>query len=228
MRAISKRSEPDSLRRYRATGGTYADFRDTQELRESLVTEQRGLCCYCMCRISADSNVMKIEHWQPQSRFPAQQLVYANLLGACLGGQNQADRHCDTLKGGQDLKFNPANPLPKIESLISYGLDGTISSQDREFDSQLETILGLNIPKLVNSRKGTLDGVLDWWRIERERRQRPVPTEVIERMRDKLLSQTLSNLEPFVQVKVWWLEQRLARSAARPSSRSVTTRRSRP
>ena len=177
MRAIAKGSEPDSLRRYRATGGTYADFRDPekQKLRESLVTEQRGLCCYCMCRISADSNAMKIEHWQSQPRFPAQQLVYANLLAACLGGQGHADRHCDTLKGNRDLMFNPANPLPKIESLIGYGLDGTISSQNTEFSSQLEDILGLNIPKLVNSRKGTLDGVLDWWRIERCRRQGPIP-----------------------------------------------------
>ena len=119
---------------------------------------------------------MKIEHWQSQPRFPAQQLVYANLLAACPGGQGQADRHCDTLKGNRDLMFNPANPLPKIESLIGYGLDGTISSQNTVFSGQLENILGLNIPKLLNSRKGTLDGVLDWWRIERSRRQGPVPT----------------------------------------------------
>lgn len=228
MRAIAKGGEPESLRRYRATGGIYADFRDTQELRVSLVTEQRGLCCYCMCRISADSSAMKIEHWRPQSRFPGQQLVYANLLAACPGGQGQADRHCDTLKDNQDLKFNPANPFPKIDSLIGYGLDGTISSQDTEFSGQLEDILGLNIPKLVNSRKGTLDGLLDWWRIEKNRRQRPVPRDVIERMRDRLLSQTLNNLEPFVQVKVWWLEQRLVRSTARPSSSSATTLRSQP
>jgi uncharacterized protein (TIGR02646 family) len=211
MRTIAKGSEPESLRSHRAAGGTYADFRDTQDLRTSLVAEQRGLCCYCTCRIWADGSAMKIEHWQPQSRYADQQLVYANLLAACLGGQGYADQHCDTRKGNRDLKFNPADPRREIESLISYGLDGTISSRDAEFSGQLDDVLGLNIAKLVNSRKGILNGLADWLRHEKARRQRSVPKVVIKRMRDKLLSQTRDDLEPFVQVKIWWLEQLLDR-----------------
>jgi uncharacterized protein (TIGR02646 family) len=212
MRAITKGGEPDSLRSYRATSGaTWADFRDTLELRASLVAEQRGLCCYCMCRISANANVMKIEHWQSKSRYPSQQLVYANLLAACLGGQGRADKHCDTRKGNRELKFNPADPLCAIESRISYGLDGTIASPDAEFSGQLGDVLGLNIAELINSRKGILAGLAEWLRHEKAKRQGPVPKAMIKRMRDKLLSQTHADLEPFVQVKIWWLEERLAR-----------------
>lgn len=212
MRAIVKGSEPDSLREHRVAGGTYNDFRSRgkQKLREALVTEQRGLCCYCMSRISADSSVMRIEHWQSQSGYPGQQLVYANLLAACLGGQGHA-QHCDTSKAERDLKFNPADPLSMIESLISYGLDGTIWSRDVKFNDQLDTVLGLNIAQLKNSRKAILTAFAEWLRLERDRLHRPVPREVIKRKRDKLLSQTHDSLEPFVQVKIWWLEQRLAR-----------------
>lgn len=156
MRTITKGSEPNSLQRYRIAGGRYPDFRDREELRASLVAEQRGLCCYCMCRISADASAMKIEHWQSQSCYPNQDLVYLNLLAACLGGKGTAAEHCDTRKGPRDLMYNPANPLHKVESLISYGLDGTISSRDAEFSGQLEDVLGLNVAELKNGRKGVL------------------------------------------------------------------------
>jgi hypothetical protein len=171
---------------------------------------------------------MKIEHWEPQSRYPGKQLIYANLLAACPGGQGLADRHCDTRKGNRELKFNPAEPLSRIESLIGYRLDGAIWSQDTEFSSQLDDVLGLNIAKLLNSRKRTLDGILDWVRIEKARRQASVPKDVIKRKREKLLNQTIDNLEPFVQVKIWWLEQRLAGQTARLSSSPATTPRRQP
>ena len=170
---------------------------------------------------------MKIEHWRPKSRFPDQQLVYANLLAACLGGQGPRDLHCDTLKGDRDLKYNPANSLPRIESLISYRSDGTICSQNADFSGQLDEILGLNISELGTSRTLVLDAILTWWKIEKHKRKGSVPREVFERKRDKLLSQTHGNLKPFVQVQVWWLEEQLARRTARPSS-SLATRRSRP
>ena len=60
MRSIAKGSEPESLRSFRAGGGRYGDFPEApkQKLRESLVAEQRGLCCYCMSSISASSSAM--------------------------------------------------------------------------------------------------------------------------------------------------------------------------
>lgn len=213
MRTIAKGNGPESLRRHRAAGGTWADFHDAQELRESLVAEQRGLCCYCMCRITADSSTMKIEHWQPRSNYAHRQLAYDNLLAACPGGGGQGprDQHCDTRKGNRDLKFNPADPSFKIEILIDYRLDGTISSRDAEFNGQLDDILGLNIAKLVNRRKSVLNGIADWLRHEKVRHQGQVSEAVIKRKHNKLLNPTGDTLEPFVQVTIWWLEQHLAR-----------------
>lgn len=90
MRDITKEIEPRSLTEHRA--GEHCDYDNYQgkdELRQALVREQRGLCCYCMGRIRADTASMKIEHWGSQARFPGDQLHYQNLLGACLGGQSQ-------------------------------------------------------------------------------------------------------------------------------------------
>jgi len=52
VRAITKRQEPASLTAYRKTPDSdYGGYPVKDELRRSLVTEQRGLCCYCMSRI---------------------------------------------------------------------------------------------------------------------------------------------------------------------------------
>ena len=79
---------------------------------------------------------MKIEHWQCQARYPAEQLNYRNLLGACLGGDGQPPhlQHCDTRKGDRDLQWNPADPAHHIETRVRYELDGTIRSDDAVFD----------------------------------------------------------------------------------------------
>src|SRR4051812_37117651 len=111
MRAIRKGNEPACLTQHRATrDSNYANFRDNQILRIALVAEQRGLCCYCMSRIVADGQKMRIEHWQSQTGFPAQQLVYANMLGACKGGEGGSvdQYHCDKRKGDRTLMWNPA------------------------------------------------------------------------------------------------------------------------
>lgn len=52
MRNIRKGSEPASLTRHRCnTNSDYDNYPEKDELRESLVKEQRGICCYCMQRI---------------------------------------------------------------------------------------------------------------------------------------------------------------------------------
>lgn len=212
MRVIAKGAEPASLTAHRRTRHCdYDNYADKAALRDALVTEQRGICCYCMGRIRSDR--MKIEHWRCQSRFPGEQLSYRNLLGACLGGAGQppALQHCDTRKGDRDLQWNPANPGHHIETRLRYELDGSIRSDDPEFDAELEGVLNLNLPRLKNNRKGVLDAVLDWWRLEKGRG--PVPRARFERERDRRVAGD-GELEPFCQAAVWWLEQRLARMPA--------------
>ena len=212
MRAISKGSEPESLRKHRnARHSDYGNYAAKDELREALVAEQRGLCCYCMGRIRPQIGSMKIEHWQSQASRK-RQLDYGNLLGACLGGEGQPGylQHCDTRKGDRNLRWNPADPLHYIEERIRYESDGLISADDVDFNQQLNEVLNLNLRLLRNNRKGVLLAVLDWWKNEKHRIRGPVPRKRFLGERDKHVSGT-GELRPYSQVAVWWLDQRLAK-----------------
>jgi uncharacterized protein (TIGR02646 family) len=161
MKAIAKAPEPHALTQYRLTlQAHYYGYAQKDELRLSLATEQRGICCYCMQRIRPGVGGMKIEHWRCQALYPHQQLDYENLLGACMGneGQPKKAQHCDTRKGDATLSRNPANPAHQIESFIQYRGDGRIASHDAPFDCELHDILNLNAPFLINNRKAVLDG----------------------------------------------------------------------
>jgi uncharacterized protein (TIGR02646 family) len=216
MRAITKGPEPPSLTAHRQTPhANYDNYNDKDGLRRALVTEQQGICCYCMARIRNRHDNAKIEHWQCQDRYPGRQLDYLNLLGACKGGEKQPPhfQHCDTRKGSSDLRFNPAESVHRIETRIRYESDGAIRSDDEVFDTQLNSILNLNLQILKNNRKNVLDAILDWWRSEKSRIHGPVPIDRFARERDKFVADN-AELEPFCQVAAWWLGQRLARMAA--------------
>ena len=87
MRNIVKTAEPASLAQHRHTPyADYDNYDDKDTLREHLVSDQRGLCCYCMSRIRPDADHMKIEHWRSQKEYPDKQLDYGNMLASCLGG----------------------------------------------------------------------------------------------------------------------------------------------
>ena len=212
MRAIAKSREPESLTAHRWTPySDYDNYPSKSDLREALVTEQRGLCCYCMGGIRAGRTTMKIEHWKCRSRYPDKQLEYRNLLGACLGGVGKPFRlqHCDTRKRERDLGWNPADSAHHIETRIRYELDGSIHAYDDDFESQLNNVLNLNISVLKNIRKGILDGIINWWEFEKDRIGVPVPRDSIVRKRDEQIAGN-GKLDPHCQVAVWWLEQGLA------------------
>jgi hypothetical protein len=155
---------------------------------------------------------MKIEHWRSQSRSPGEQLNYRNLLGACLGGRGQPwdSQYCDTRKGDRDLRWNPADPAHHIEARVRYEIDGSVKSDDAEFDAQLNVVLNLNLPLLKNNRKGVLTAISEWWKREKEKTHGPVPRARLERERDRYIAGG-GHLAPYCQVAVWWLAQRLMR-----------------
>lgn len=207
---IMKGAEPNSLTQHRAQAHSdYNNYAHKDALRAALVGEQRGLCCYCTGRIRAGSTEMKIEHWQSQVTYPQQQLIYGNLLGACLGGEGKspAEQHCDTRKANQDLNWNPANPAHAIESRLRYLADGTVKSTDDVFNTQLNDILGLNLNYLKNSRKAVLDSVLKWWRSTPNARQK------VQQQIDHRVNNTAEH-QPFSPVAVWFLRQKLGGAAA--------------
>ena len=215
MRAIIKGSEPASLTAHRKKlHSDYDNYAAKNDLRHALVTEQRGLCCYCMGRIRKGPNTMKIEHWKCRAHHPGEQLNYRNLLGACLGGPRQPARlqHCDTRKANRDLKWNPAEPAHRIETRVRYEPDGSIHSDDVGFNQQLNGVLNLNLPVLRNHRKGVYDAVLQWWESRKTQYQGHVPREVLDRERARHNAMA-GNLDPYCQVAVWLLSQKLARMA---------------
>jgi len=207
MRTIQKSSEPTSLTEHRAV--PHADFEnyvDKDILRQSLVAEQRGLCCYCQSRVRACCSDMKIEHWQCQANHPRRQLDYSNLLAACLGGQGRPSnaQHCDTRKGEASLKYCPADPSHQIESRICFLGDGRIRSTDSDFDQELNEVLNLNWSRLVSNRKA----VLDAFKQRLGRGQLNAAREL-----KKWNGSEPGDLPEYAQVVVFWLEKKIARVA---------------
>jgi len=206
MRAIAKGNEPACLTEHRANvPSDYGNYQGKPALRAALVAEQRGLCCYCTCRIYADGQKMKIEHWRGQTNYPDLQLSYDNLLGACRGGEGEplVNQHCDTRKGSRDLMVNPSSLAPEIVNGIRYQANGEIRSSDPQLDDELDDILGLNVAVLRNSRKGVLDVVLEWW-------QNKTPNHVQVQARIDRFDNGIGELEPFTPVAVWFLKRKLA------------------
>lgn len=210
MRNITKGAEPKSLETHRCSAyAHYDNLADKQNLRESLVAEQQGLCCYCMSRISANSGKMKIEHWQSQDNYPERQLEYSNLLGSCLGGEGKPLKlqHCDTRKRSLVLSMNPSDPLHDVERVIRYDSDGTIRSTEPAFENELNKILNLNHAILKNNRKAVLRGLLE---------SLPKDGNWNNSLLEKQLAQWNSNsdalLAPYCQVVIYWLRKRLKRT----------------
>ena len=216
MRAIAKAPEPVSLTTHRQTPHCdYDNYAAKDDLRNALVSEQRGLCCYCMGRIRNEPTTMKIEHWWCRAHHPGGQLNYRNLLGSCQGGEGQPRslQHCDTQKGDTDLAWNPADPAHRIETRIRYELDGSIRADDADFDGQLNDVLNLNLPVLKNNRKGIYDAVLQWWKSQKKWSHGRVPRERLERELARH-DAGVGELAPYGQVAVWLLDQKLAGMAA--------------
>lgn len=206
MRAITKGEEPACLAAHRAQEfSDYANYQGKPALRAALVADQRGLCCYCMARIAADGQQMKIEHWRGQTAYPELQLSYQNLLGACRGNEGEPliNQHCDTRKGGRDLLVNPAAMPEEIVAGIRYLTNGEIRSDHEQLDHEIDEILGLNGAGLKNNRKTAIDVVLQWWQAIR-------PNDDQIQAQIYKIDDGASELTPFSPVAVWFLKRKLA------------------
>jgi uncharacterized protein (TIGR02646 family) len=208
MRTIQKNGEPASLTSHRKQPhASYDNYEDKDTLRQSLVAEQRGLCCYCQSRIRPDAAGMKIEHWQCQAEYPDRRLDYRNLLGACLGGEGRPnhEQHCDTRKGNRDLCFCPADPAHPIEQRIKFLGNGEIASDDDAINTALNDILNLNLAQLVSNRKAVLDAF--------KRRLGRGNLNAARELKKWDGSQP-GDLPEYAQVMVYWLEKKIARNTA--------------
>ncbi len=211
MRNITKGEPPASLVEHRAQEhASYGNYVEKDTLRVCLVREQRGICCYCMGPIAPTEEAMKIEHWRPQRdpNYSHLQLVYSNLLGACLGGDGKqdAERHCDTAKGMLSLSRSPADPAHNVQALVHYDATGKITSPNVAFDDELNSVLNLNAAGLKNSRLGQLRAFQ-----QTLAKRGTLTKQQLIKIYDKWagISQT-GDLQPYCGVIVYWAQKRLA------------------
>lgn len=157
---IKKQPEPACLLRFKRTNKAQPAlvFKDLpsgvkKKIKDTLLTEQGYLCCYCMSRITYDR--MRVEHWHSQKKHATLVLDYSNMLAACTGseGKNvpQNQTHCDVFRKHKDLSHNPSNPTHRVQEKIRYNNDGTIYSDDTSLNNDINHVLNLN-PKHEGAR----------------------------------------------------------------------------
>ncbi len=115
-------------------------------IRKTLISEQHGLCAYCMRRIENNDN-MVIEHYKHINKDNA--LDYQNMLGCCDGGRNKVEDNkgclcCDASKGNQEITISPwdKNLVDRIR-YTKYGMIKVVPD-DKEINRQINEILKLN------------------------------------------------------------------------------------
>ena len=188
-----KQSLIDWINQQRTSGNYHPDYDSLQtrnsnsvsfvpynELRKQLCEEQKGLCCYCMQRITKDNS--NIEHFLPQSIFKENEVDYYNLYLACRHshGRSRERQYCDIAKGDALISkyigyFNPIKG-EKCQDFFQYTDDGyilpnktgfkTITKFYKEYESltaQEKELLGtiavlnLNCKSLVDAREGFIN-----------------------------------------------------------------------
>lgn len=216
MKSIQKRREPRALTAYRAQPDVRYDgdasFTPVKEqTRQQLVTEQGYLCAYCMSRIYPTHDQMKIEHWHCQEQHPNEQLNYNNMLGSCLGNEGQPPKlqTCDTRKGNAALKYNPANPQHHIDSQVKYQR-GKITSDDVEFDIQLNQVLNLNHPRLIQNRNNVTLAISRWFGNKTGSR---TVGQLQKELNEWLLPDSNGALREYCGVAIYLLNKRLNRTS---------------
>lgn len=118
---------------------------------------------------------MKTEYFEPKKGTPTQQalqLEYTNLLACCMGNadNNEKDKHCDSYKLGQTLKYIPNPKLGKrkdFRRLFKYKVIRgdeyvVVSSIDNDvnIDQEIEKILNLNEESLKSKRFHIWEGIM--------------------------------------------------------------------
>lgn len=170
MKHITKQTEPQIFSDWKAQANedwqpSYGSLMNPEKaaVKDSLLSEQGALCCYCERRlIEADSH---IEHFKPQEDFESEALDYENLLCSCQQVIEKGEpRHCGNLKDcwyDADLTISPLDP--GCESRFAYTHDGRIEPAVETDQAAVKTIehTGLSISKLNALREGAIEPFID-------------------------------------------------------------------
>lgn len=207
MKYIKKETEPASLATFRFDiNANDFDNYDKSDLQEALLKEQKYICCYCMQSISKDR--MRIEHWKTQSDFPELQLVYSNLLAACLGneGQPRELEHCDVHRKNTPITINPT--LRNCEILVKFEANGKVYSDDISVNKDLNETLNLNCKPLKINREKVLKDTLS----ELEKKHKGAwSKEVLQRELEKWEAVNDNKYKAYCQIVIYHLKKKLNR-----------------
>jgi uncharacterized protein (TIGR02646 family) len=219
MRLIIKYKEPESLRLYRTTtpNPTYDGFAAKEDIRNFSLKEQGGICAYCMQRISEawdkDLNKFKteIEHYKSPPTYSDIPKQDQDLCPVCNGNQGNPQHllHCDKSKDTiKNKKYLPLTINPLLEysiQKIKYRKDGTIYSDDKVIDRDLEIVLNLNEQTLKNNRKEAIDAAYE--ELDRRHGKPPWKKQIVEKVRKEWDSAVNGNYEPYCQAVIYHLDK---------------------
>ena len=179
MRHIPKptpQEEPESFSRWKRghPNAKYSNFHNVRAksaLKNALIKRQKYICCYCECRVSAETS--HIEHIQPQHGGLSQKtLELSNMAISCIKDPKKFEQqhdssgigvlrdgwlHCGHARGALPVA-SPYNPI--CDKLFLYSFSGEVKvnpalTDVAEIELARKTIenLRLNVPPLVNLRR---------------------------------------------------------------------------
>lgn len=229
MRLISKGAVPRALVEERAARITFAALtaETRREMREALVAEQAGLCCFCMARIRPEADVMRLAHLVPQSTVEGRgrALDWSNLFAACAGGERpgakspRETQRCDVRQADAVLKVNPTNPRdiagivyrhPRpaaTTDAVARHAGYEISSSDPAIAHDLTEHLNLNLTWLCEGRAAALNTLLDGMRAKGRITEQRLESAIARFEAPRVGAA----LPPFAGFVAWWLRKRLGK-----------------
>ena len=197
----------------------YENFREKNELRQSLLKEQGYICCFCMRRIEDSNETTKIAHIFPQNPVSDEDkqkvkkenldLDYNNMLAACDGGKGQSPylQHCDTKQGNAILKINPADSIKNCEKLIEYKSSGEIYSNNSDIDYDLREVLNLNLDAIKQARKEVYSVIIK--KLESKYPNRSWSKRSIENEINNYSQLKNGRYAPYCQYVIFFLQKKL-------------------
>lgn len=163
---IRKNKEPESVvkwkKKFKNIYGSRPKYDDIQQkkeksvLKESLMQEQKYVCCYCCTHLTSDK--AHIEHFRPQNVYPDLSLEYKNLFASCQG-EKQLKKNCGHAKKNQFDEKLMISPLDETcEQHFVYQIDGMIEPSDPDDEAARYTIrvLALDDKRLCKAREEAL------------------------------------------------------------------------
>ena len=171
MRFIQKGEEPETLKAFKALASppnwipSYDGLNKDRKtlIKSALFAKQKGLCCYCECRLVESES--HIEHLKPQHQFEELALDYGNMLCSCMSDVQKGEPlHCGMAKADwydANLLITPLDP--GCEAHFRFLGDGRIIPSEMSDRAAAETIRRLRLDdcELTEKRKVVLDAFLD-------------------------------------------------------------------